>query len=133
MGLTHLLDTDTCIYLIRQRPSTTMARFRRMELGQIGVSTVTVSELQFGAAKSLDPDRNRDALAQFLLPLEVLSYDELAARHYGDIRQYLESRGIPIGPLDMLIAAHARSLETTLVTHNVSEFKRVPGLTVETW
>jgi tRNA(fMet)-specific endonuclease VapC len=89
--------------------------------------------LEFGAAKSLHPQRNRAALEQFLLPLEILDYQAAASVHYGDIRARLEKAGTPIGPLDTLIAAHARSLNAALVTNNVGEFRRVPGLKVVDW
>jgi tRNA(fMet)-specific endonuclease VapC len=133
MGLTHLLDTNICVVIIRQRAPDTLARLLSMTPGSVGVSTITVSELQCGAAKSLRPQRNREALEQFLLPLEILDYDVAAASHYGDIRSHLEKAGASIGPLDTLIAAHARSLNTTLVTNNLGEFRRVPELKVEDW
>ena len=133
MGLTHLLDTNICVAVIRSRSPRVLARLQTMTPGSVGVSIITVSELEFGAAKSQNPQRNRMALAQFLLPLEIADYDSTAATHYGDVRARLEKIGTPIGPLDTLIAAHARSLNTTLVTNNVSEFRRVPGLKVEDW
>jgi tRNA(fMet)-specific endonuclease VapC len=104
-----------------------------MTPGSLGVSIITVSELECGAAKSQHPQRNREALEQFLLPLEILNYDSAAAFHYGEIRSNLEKAGTPIGPLDTLIAAHARSLNTTLITNNLDEFRRVPGLKVVDW
>ena len=104
-----------------------------MTPGEVGVSIITVAELHFGAAKSLDPQRNRAALDQFLLPIDILEFDSMAALHYGEIRQRLEKAGTPIGPLDTLIAAHARSVNVTLVTNNLSEFRRVTGLKVEDW
>jgi tRNA(fMet)-specific endonuclease VapC len=133
MGLTHLLDTNICIAVIRRRGAPVLARLQRMTPGSVGVSIITVSELQCGAAKSLHPQRNREALEQFLLPLEILDYDSAAAFHYGEIRSHLEKAGTPIGPLDTLIAAHARSLNATLVTNNLDEFRRVPGLKVIDW
>lgn len=133
MGLTHLLDTNICVAIIRVRSARALARLRQMTPGEVGVSMITVSELQFGAAKSQNPQRNRTALEQFLLPLEILEYDLAAATHYGAVRAHLENTGVPIGPLDTLIAAHARSLNATLVTNNTSEFCRVPGLKIEDW
>jgi len=133
MGLTHLLDTNICVAIIRRRAPGTLTRLQRMEPGRVGVSIITVAELEFGAAKSLQPQRNREALEQFLLPLEILEYDAAAAKHYGDIRSRLEKAGTPIGPLDTLIAAHARSLNARLITNNLGEFRRVPGLKVEDW
>lgn len=133
MGLTHLLDTNICIAVIRQRSPRVLTRLQRMSPGSVGVSTITVSELECGAAKSSNPQRNRAALEQFLLPLEILDYDSSAAFQYGEIRARLEKAGTPIGPLDTLIAAHAKSLNTMLVTNNLSEFRRVAGLKVEDW
>ena len=133
MGLTHLLDTNICVAIIRRRAPGTLAHLQRMKPGSVGVSVITISELECGAAKSLHPQRNHEALEQFLLPLEILNYDAAAALHYGDIRSRLEKLGTPIGPLDTLIAAHARSLNTTIVTNNLGEFQRVPGLKVVDW
>lgn len=133
MGLTHLLDTNICVAVIRLRSPRVLSQLQRMTPGGVGVSIITVSELEFGAAKSLHPQRNRSALEQFLLPLEILEYKAAAAVHYGDIRARLEKAGTPIGPLDTLIAAHARSLNAALVTNNLGEFRRVPGLKVEDW
>ena len=90
-------------------------------------------ELNLGVSKSTQPDRNREALAEFLLPLEVLPFDENASYHYGDIRSTLEKMGNVIGSMDLLIAAHARSLSLTLMTNNLREFERVPGLRTNCW
>lgn len=133
MRLSHLLDTNTCIYLIRQRPAQALRRFEEFEVGEIGVSVITVSELRHGIEKSARPEQNAQALDQFLLPLEVMDFSAEAIKEYGRIRAALESRGTPIGPLDTLIAAHSVSLGATLVTNNTSEFERVSDLTLEDW
>jgi tRNA(fMet)-specific endonuclease VapC len=133
MGLTHLLDTNICIAVIRQRSPRVLTHLQKMVPGSLGVSIITVAELEVGAAKSLHPARNRAALQEFLLPLEILNYGATAALQYGEVRARLEKAGTPIGPLDTLIAAHAKSLNTTLVTNNLSEFRRVSGLKVEDW
>ena len=133
MGLTHLLDTNICVAIIRSRSAKALTRLQMMTPGSVGLSVVTVSELEYGAAKSQNPQRNRLALGQFLLPFEILPYDSTASSHYGDVRARLEKLGTPIGPLDTLIAAHARSLNAVVVTNNVSEFRRVAGLKVEDW
>jgi len=133
MGLTHLLDTNICVMILRRRGLKALARLQEMTPGSVGVSTITVSELEHGAGKSLDPQRNRAAVQQFLIPLEIADYDSIAASHYGEIRSALEKAGTPIGPLDTLIAAHARSLNAILVTHNLKEFRRVPELRVVDW
>ena len=128
----YLLDTDICIYLINERPRRVLARFRRHAVGDIGVSTVTVSELAWGVAKT-GSARNRAALDAFLLPIEIAAYDLAAALRYGEVRAELAKRGRPIGPLDTMIAAHALSLGATLVSNNLREFERVPDMAVENW
>jgi len=129
----RMLDTDICIYLIRRKPIHVLERLRSFRPADVAVSSVTVAELQYGAYKSSRPERNQEALGEFLLPLEVVSFDESAATHYGEIRTYLERKGNIIGAMDLLIAAHARSLALTLVTNNIQEFQRVPGLHAENW
>ena len=131
--LSRLLDTNTCIYLIRRRPKEALQRFERFEVGEVGVSVITVSELRYGVEKSTRPEQNLRALEQFLLPLEVLNFGSEATVSYGRVRASLEERGMPIGPLDTLIAAHALSLGATLVTNNTREFERVSGLQIEDW
>jgi tRNA(fMet)-specific endonuclease VapC len=128
-----MLDTNICIYLIKQKPIQVVERLKSYEAGDVAVSSISVAELQYGACKSSRPDQNQIALAEFLLPLEVVSFDEIAASHYGDIRSHLEKRGNIIGSMDMLIAAHARSLSLTLITNNLRESQRVPGLRTENW
>jgi tRNA(fMet)-specific endonuclease VapC len=128
----YLLDTNICIYLINKRPAKILERFHRVELGDIGVSSVTVAELAYGVAKS-GSDRNRAALEGFLLPLEIADFDQMAAWKFGEIRSALERAGRPIGPYDMQIAAHTLALGCTVVTNNMREFQRVPGLKTENW
>ncbi len=128
-----LLDTNTCIYLIKKHPPEVLRRFNEYTVGDIGISSITAAELHFGAQKSQRPGHNRRALEQFLLPLAVADFDENAAAAYGHVRAQLEKQGTPIGSLDTLIAAHALSLGLTLVTNNVREFERVPNLKVENW
>lgn len=102
-------------------------------IGDIGVSSVTVSELEYGVAKSSAVKKNQTALDKFLMPLEVVAYDESAARYYGAVRAQWEKKGTPIGSMDLMIAAHALSLGIAVVSNNVREFKRVQGLKVEDW
>ena len=128
-----MLDTNICIYLIKERPASVVERFRVRPVGDIGISAITLAELEFGVAKSSRPSRNREALEQFVSPLEVAHFDRLASAAYGKLRTALEKRGQPIGSLDLLIAAHALSLDARLVTHNVREFGKVPGLRIEDW
>lgn len=131
--LSRLLDTNICIYLIRQSSPEVLKRFEEFEVGEIGLSVVSVAELRYGVEKSTRPEQNRQALEKFLLPLEITSFDGEATRAYARIRASLEQRGMQIGPLDTLIAAHAVSLSATLVTNNTREFERVPDLALEDW
>ena len=127
-----LLDTNICIHVINARPAEVLKRFREYRMGDIGVCSVVAAELAYGVAKS-GSTRNRQALELFLAPLEILPFDEPALWAYGDLRAALESKGTPIGALDTMIAAHALSQNSTLVTNNTGEFARVPGLRVENW
>ena len=129
----YLLDTNICIQVIRRKPSELLSRLTALPVGDVGMSTITVAELHVGVQKSRDPARNAEALTMFLLSLEIAAFDYAAAEAYGRIRAALESSGTPIGPLETLIAGHAVSLNTTLVTDNVAEFSRVPGLQIENW
>jgi tRNA(fMet)-specific endonuclease VapC len=128
----YLLDTNICIYVINERPPAVLARFLAHESDGLAISVITASELYWGVAKS-GSRRNLLALERFLAPLVVMDYDIAAAQLYGDLRAGLERKGTPIGPFDMQIAAHALSLELTLVTNNLREFKRVPRLKLENW
>lgn len=129
----YLIDTNICIYIMNQRPAEVVEHFKKHTLGDIGISSVTVSELYYGVSKSQRKQKNAKRLQAFLLPFDILSYDEAASIHYGDIRAELEAKGNVIGALDMMIAAHARSQDLVLVTNNESEFLRVPALQVENW
>ncbi|MBH9970675.1 MULTISPECIES: type II toxin-antitoxin system VapC family toxin [unclassified Commensalibacter] len=128
----YLLDTNICIYIINNKPPHVFEKFKQFQLGQLGISSITASELAFGIEKS-GSQRNKQALNKFLAPLEILPYDEQSIWRYAQLRHQLQSTGQPIGSLDMLIAAHALALDVTLVTNNVKEFKRVKGLIVENW
>ena len=128
-----LLDTNICIYIIKQQPVTVLKRFLEYQIGDIGISSITLSELCYGVAKSTHREKNANALDEFIIPLELVTYDESAAHVYGDIRAALEKAGTPIGSMDMLIAAHAVSLGIPLVTNNTREFLRVPTLKIIDW
>lgn len=128
----YLLDTNICIYIINRRPPGVFDHFTGLHIGEIAISSITGAELVFGVAKS-GSARNREALDKFLAPLEILPFDEIAMRRYGELRSHLESRGTPIGALDMLIAAHALAEGATLITNNLREFERVPELHLENW
>ena len=118
---------------MNKRPIEIIHKFKQFKVGEIGVSTITVSELQYGVSKSKNRRLNKQRIEEFLSPLELLPYDEIAATIYGDIRVQLEKRGEPIGPLDLLIAAHALSRNLVLISNNEKEFKRVKNLKVENW
>ena len=129
----YMLDTNICIYIIKKKPENVLDRFRQTQVSDIGISSITLSELEYGVMKSTRPEQNKLALAQFIAPMEISAYDDVAAQHYGKIRANLERRGTPIGSLDMLIAAHALSLKSVLITNNESEFKRVSNLKIGNW
>lgn len=128
-----LLDTNICIYIIKRQPAAVINRFLEYQVGDIGISSITLSELRYGVAKSSHKEKNSKALDEFIIPLEVVSFDEEAARMYGDIRATLEKAGTPIGAMDMLIAAHALSLGIPLITNNTREFARIPSLDIVDW
>jgi tRNA(fMet)-specific endonuclease VapC len=128
-----LLDTNICIYIIKQHPDSVIKKFAAFPVGDIGISVITVAELEYGASKSSRPAQNRKALELFVSPLEVAAFDRRATVVHGRVRALREKKGRLIGPMDLLIAAHALSIGVRLVSNNVKEFKRVPGLRVENW
>ena len=128
-----LLDTDICIYAINRKRPEILSRVRDYRIGEVGISSITYAELRFGVENSARVEENLDRLERFLLPLEIVPFDAEAGRHYGRIRSELKRLGCPIGSNDLLIAAHAHALDTTLVTNNVREFSRIAGLRVEQW
>jgi len=130
--LTHLLDTNIVIYVVKRRPIEALASFNR-HYGRLAVSAITLAELVHGAEKSSDPARNLSVVEDFCSRLSVLPYGEREAYHYGNIRAALEERGQPIGVNDLHIAAQARAHGLVLVTNNQREFERVPGLRLENW
>lgn len=131
----YLLDTNICIFLLNQRQGfeRIVQRMDGLERKQVGISAISVAELEFGVAASKRQGDNFNRLERFLIDFEVLSFDRDAAKPYGPLRKVLQTQGTPIGPLDFLIAAHALALNATLVTNNTCEFLRVPGLVVEDW
>ena len=128
----YILDTNICIYTIKNRPNQVREAFSRHQ-DQMCVSTVTAMELIYGAEKSAAPEKNLGVIEGFLARLAVLDYDLHAAEHTGQLRAELGKQGKPIGAYDQMIAGHARSLGLILVTNNEREFERVPGLRMENW
>jgi tRNA(fMet)-specific endonuclease VapC len=134
----YMLDTNVCIHLLTgRRPDYQQRILARMESlpreTLVLLSSIVVSELSYGVQKSRWRKANQELLREFLLDFQIAPFDEEAALATGSIRADLERRGLPIGPMDTLIAAHAQSLDLALVTHNVDEFARVKGLRVENW
>lgn len=129
----YMLDTNIIVYAKNKRPEIVLKRFRQYKPGDICISAIALAELEYCAFNSSKPAQNRAALLTFLSNIEVIPFDILAARAYGEIRFDLKSRGELIGANDLLIAAHARSLGYTLITNNTREFERIEGLLLENW
>ncbi len=129
----YMLDTNICIYVIKHKPETVFQKLQNTNPEDVCISSVTYAELVHGVEKSAAVEKNRLALSMLLANMEILDFDVDAADCYGKIRAVLEKKGTPIGPLDMMIAAHAQSLGYTVVTNNVKEFSRVSALRIENW
>lgn len=129
----YMLDTDTCSYIIRERPNSVLERFRKLAMEQICISSVTYAELLYGVARSSSRRINRPVVDDFVRHLDVIDWDTGAAEQYGQIRADLEARGEPVGAMDMMIAAHAKSIKAVLVTNNQKHFARIKGLKIENW
>ena len=129
----YMLDTNICIHAIKHKPETVYKRLQGIDPADVCISSITYAELAHGVEKSAFADRNRLALTLLLSNIEIEDFGQEAAEQYGRIRADLESRGMPIGPLDTMIAGHALALGCTIVTNNVREFSRVTGLDVENW
>lgn len=131
--MTYMLDTNICIYAIKQAPPNVYKMLdEKLECG-ICISSITLAELEHGVSNSAYPAKNEEAIIKFTSNIPVIPFDTPAAMEYGRICAYLRRRGTPIGTMDMLISAHALALGVTLVTNNVREFERVPGLIIENW
>jgi len=129
----YMLDTDTCSYIIRERPIGVLEHFRKLAMEQVCISTVTYAELLYGVERSSSKRINRPIIDDFVQHLDVIEWDNAAAEQYGKIRTDLEASGKPIGAMDMMIAAHAKSIKAVLVTNNQKHFARIKGLKVENW
>ena len=128
-----MLDTDMCSYIIRQHPESVRQRFQTLAMDQLCVSVVTYAELMYGVERSSSRRVNRPIVEDFVRHLDVLDWDTGAADHYGVIRAKLDAAGTPIGAMDMMIAAHAKSIKAVLVTNNQKHFTRVKGLKTDNW
>ncbi len=129
----YLLDTNICIYIIKNQYLEIINKLDKVGIDKIGVSSVTIAEMEYGIAKSLKPKEAEAKLYEFLVPFEIYDFTISSARYYGRIRAELTKFGTPIGPMDMLIASIALSNEMTLVTNNVKEFERIRNLKIENW
>jgi tRNA(fMet)-specific endonuclease VapC len=130
--LRYMLDTNICIYVIKSRPAGLRERFNSLA-DQLCISAITLAEIIYGAEKSARPVENLAIIEQFVARLDVLSFGERAATHYGQLRAELERAGHPVGIHDMMIGGHARSEGLTLVSNNLREFRRTEGLRLENW
>ena len=128
-----LLDTDTCIYLIKKRYQSILDHLTKYKTGEVGISSITYSELIHGVFNSSRIERNLEALQEFILPIEIIPFDDEAAYTYGQVKAHLKSKGNLIGPMDLLIGSHALSLKIPLVTNNEREFNRIPDLHLINW
>ena len=129
----YMLDTNICIFIIKHKPETVIREFMKYDSGDICISSITYAELVHRVEKSEAREKNRIALTVFLSELQIVPFDDSAAQVYGVVKAELQKKGMPIGPMDTLIAAHAKALNLTLVTNNTKEFTRVNGLRLEDW
>lgn len=129
----YMLDTNICIYIIKKKPAKVLRALQKVAVGQVCISAITLAELEYGVAKSQHKEKNQIALAKFLVPIEILDFNDCAARMFGEIRADLEVRGKVIGPFDLQIAAHALAENLTLITNNQKEFSRVSDLKIKNW
>lgn len=129
----YMLDTNTCIAIIKNRPERVKKKLQKVAIGSVAISSIVLAELSYGVALSQKKKHNQQALDDFLDYVAILDWSARAAPGYGEIRAYLKNQGTPIGAMDLLIAAHAVMIKAVLVTDNLREFQRVPGLKLEDW
>ena len=129
----YMLDTNICIYIIKKKPQKVLDQLKTYKGKGLYISTITLAVLEFGNENSLYKEKNKIALMEFLTIINIANFDEHAAKEFGVIKKSLISRNKLIGPYDMLIGAHAKSLNMILVTNNTKEFKRIEGLEIENW
>ncbi len=129
----YMLDTNICIYIIKKKPFKVIEALKKIEIGEIGLSVITLAELEYGVEKSQQREKNKIALTGFLTPFKILPFSLKAAANFGEIRAFLEKKGKSVGAYDLLIGAHALSENAALVTNNIKDFTNVPNLLLENW
>lgn len=129
----YMLDTNICIYIIKEKPEKVINKFHTLDVGDVCISSITLAELEYGVEKSQYTERNRLALAGFLSSIDILPFSDKAASEYGRIRAELERKSNIIGAYDLMIGAHALSENITLVTNNMKEFQKINNLSLENW
>ncbi len=129
----YLLDTNICIYIIKKKPTDVLKTLKTKSKKDIYVSSITIAELEYGVAKSQFPEKNKIALIEFLSIFNILPFDDNDAVNFGIIKTELEKKGTIIGPMDLLLAAQAKTKQLILVTNNTKEFERVEGLEIDNW
>lgn len=129
----YMLDTNICIYIIKKKPESALRNLKANIEKGLAISAITLAELFHGVEKSAYPEKNMLALKQFLSIMDILTFDDMAAAEYGKICANLQRQGTPVGVMDMLIAAHAKSKDLIIVTNNIREFEQVEGLEIENW
>ncbi len=129
----YMMDTDTCSYIIKERPESVRRNFQSLSMDSLCISIVTYAELMYGVERSSSKRINRAVIDRFISHLDVLKWDTKAADKYAFIRTTLDAKGTPIGAMDMMIASHATSIDAVLVTNNQKHFSQVQGLTIENW
>lgn len=129
----YMLDTNICIYAMKHKPISVFEKLKTLKMEEICISSITLSELEYGIQKSQFPEKSKLSLITFAAPFSIIPFEKDATEVYGYVRAYLEKNGTPIGAMDTLIAAHALSRKDVLVTNNVREFSRIPDLIIENW
>jgi len=129
----YMLDTDICSYIMREKPLGVLRRFDALEMEQFSISIITYAEFMYGIENSPNSKKHRVTVEKFILHVDILPWNQTVAEHYGQIRAELQKQGNTIGAMDMMIAAHARSIKRTLVTNNETHFSRVSNLKIENW
>ena len=129
----YMLDTDMCSHIIKEHPESMRQRFQTLAMEQLCISIVTYAELIYGVERSSSKRVNRPIIEDFARHLDIMDWDTKAADQYGVIRTELEAAGTPIGAMDMMIAAHTKSIRAVLVTNNQKHFTKIKGLKIENW